>query len=264
MASLPKFQAALQNAKNVVFLTGAGVSAESGVPTFRGAGGLWRQFDVTQLATPTAFKRDPSLVWEFYHYRRTVMATKKPNPAHYAIARFQKKFPDRVTLVTQNIDRLHHAAGSSDVIEMHGSLWLTRCLRCAVVEENRTNPITPALEGKGDPSGAEKKGSLKEADLPHCSCGGLLRPHVVWFEESLDPLIMEKIYASLDSCDLLVVVGTSAVVYPAASFVPYVKNRGGLVAEFNLEETKNTSLADFTFHGQCGLILPEALGVQGD
>ncbi|XP_015515827.1 NAD-dependent protein deacylase [Neodiprion pinetum] len=146
------FRKALKDAKNVLILTGAGVSAESGVPTFRGSGGLWRNYQAQNLATPQAFSANPSLVWEFYHYRRELVLKVEPNQAHKAIAEFEQRMRNHgniVTILTQNIDGLHQRAGSANVIELHGSLYKTRCTKCKEVVEDRSSPICPALEGKG-------------------------------------------------------------------------------------------------------------------
>ncbi|KAG8222751.1 hypothetical protein J437_LFUL008149 [Ladona fulva] len=244
ISDMAEFRKVFQNSKHIVILTGAGVSAESGVPTFRGAGGFWRTYQATNLATPGAFKRDPSLVWEFYHYRRELVLTKKPNPAHVAIAELQKRSSSeqrRVILITQNIDGLHQKAGSENVIEIHGSLFKTRCTECGNVEVNTKSPICPALEGKGAPDPDADSADIKVEDLPHCnSCKGLLRPHVVWFGESLFDDVLDEVDEELNQCDLCLVVGTSSIVYPAAMFAPQVAARGVPVAEFNLEPTPVT------------------------
>lgn len=257
------FRKVLAGAKSVVALTGAGVSAESGVPTFRGAGGYWRIYQAQQIATPEAFSKDPSLVWEFYHYRREVMLTKSFNPAHTSLADLEKRLTSEgkeFTLLTQNIDRLHQAAGAQNVVELHGSLFLTRCLSCGEVKENRDSPICASLKDKGAPDPETKSASIPIDQLPRCSsCSGLLRPHVVWFGESLDTKDMQKANSVMDKCDLFLVVGTSSLVYPAASFGPKLAVRGVPVAEFNLEPTSVTSEFNFHFEGKCGEILPSAL-----
>nr|CAD7452334.1 unnamed protein product [Timema tahoe] len=233
-------------------LTGAGVSAESGVPTFRGAGGFWRKYVAQDLATPEAFTRNPSLVWEFYHYRRELVLTKHPNRAHEALAECEsrlKREGKNFLLITQNIDGLHLKAGSQEVLELHGSLFKTRCLKCGRVAENRDSPICPALKEKGAPEPEVKDSCVSVEDLPHCSetnCHGLLRPHVVWFGEGLDQKILIKAGKALEKCDLCLVIGTSSVVYPAAMFAPQVAARGIPVAEFNIEATPATY--DFKFH----------------
>jgi NAD-dependent deacetylase sirtuin 5 len=151
-SDMARFREELKRARDVVVVTGAGISAESGIPTFRGAGGLWRKYQAPDLATPRAFARDPALVWEFYHYRRELMRTKKPNPGHYALADFEKRYAGMgrtVTVITQNIDNLHFDAGSANVIELHGNLFKTRCTVCEDVRENRDSPICEGLRGKG-------------------------------------------------------------------------------------------------------------------
>jgi len=153
-SDLAAFRKLLASAKSVVVLTGAGVSAESGVPTFRGAGGFWRQYQAQDLATPGAFYRDPSLVWEFYHYRREVMLSKSPNPAHLAIAECAERLKGegrRLRVITQNIDELHTTAGTKNLLELHGSLFRVRCIDCGEVTENKDSPICKALEGRGAP-----------------------------------------------------------------------------------------------------------------
>ncbi|XP_006864142.1 PREDICTED: NAD-dependent protein deacylase sirtuin-5, mitochondrial isoform X2 [Chrysochloris asiatica] len=246
-SNMADFRKVFAKAKHIVILTGAGVSAESGVPTFRGAGGYWRKWQAQDLATPQAFARNPSRVWEFYHYRREVMQSKDPNPGHLAIAECEARLHGqgrRVVVITQNIDELHRKAGTKNLLEIHGSLFKTRCTSCGNVAENYKSPICPALSGKG----CEEAG-----------CGGLLRPHVVWFGENLDPAILDEVDRELTLCDLCLVVGTSSVVYPAAMFAPQVSARGVSVAEFNMETTPATDRFRFHFHGPCGTTLPEAL-----
>lgn len=264
------FREKFGKAKNIVVLTGAGVSAESGVPTFRGAGGLWRKFAAQDLATPEAFARNPSLVWEFYHYRREVMASKHPNPAHKAIAECEERLKPQkrdVTVITQNIDELHFRAGSKNVLELHGSLFKTRCVRCRDVRVNRDSPICEALAGKGAPDPSAEDARISEENLPRCTkdnCGGLLRPHVVWFGESLDRSVLDAAQQKLDACDLCLVVGTSSVVYPACLFAPEVASCGVPVAEFNVEPTDVTDRLGFHFRGPAGEWLPKALAPHPD
>uniref|UniRef100_A0A2I3MS41 NAD-dependent protein deacylase sirtuin-5, mitochondrial n=1 Tax=Papio anubis TaxID=9555 RepID=A0A2I3MS41_PAPAN len=246
-SSMADFRKCFAKAKHIVIISGAGVSAESGVPTFRGAGGYWRKWQAQDLATPLAFAHNPSRVWEFYHYRREVMGSKEPNAGHRAIAECETRLGKqgrRVVVITQNIDELHRKAGTKNLLEIHGSLFKTRCTSCGVVAENYKSPICPALSGKG----CEEAG-----------CGGLLRPHVVWFGENLDPAILEEVDKELARCDLCLVVGTSSVVYPAAMFAPQVAARGVPVAEFNTETTPATNRFRFHFQGPCGTTLPEAL-----
>lgn len=259
------FRNIVNRSKNVVVLSGAGISAESGIPTFRGAGGFWRTYQAQQLATPEAFTANPSLVWEFYHYRRELVLTKQPNKAHEAIAECQSRFRNekkKFSIITQNIDGLHQAAGAQDVLELHGSLFKTRCTSCGEVKENRNSPICAALAGKGAPDPDALEAKIPKKNLPCCStqsCKGLLRPHVVWFGESLDADVLEQTELILESCDLCLVVGTSSVVYPAAMFAPQLALRGVPVAEFNLETTPATDNFQFHFDGPCGTTVPAVL-----
>lgn len=257
------FREVFARAKNILVLSGAGISAESGVPTFRGAGGYWRKYQAQQLATPESFEANPSLVWEFYSYRREVMESKNPNPAHEAIAQLEKRLKpqDRsVVVVTQNIDELHKRAGSENVIELHGSLFRTRCTSCGVIETNYNSPIVPALRDKGAPDPDAEDARIPIDQLPKCEkCGGLLRPHVVWFGEALESEVLQKTNQALAKCDLCLLVGTSSVVYPAAAFAPLLAMRGIPVAEFNLESTPVTGQLKFHFQGKCGEILPKAV-----
>ncbi|XP_062308501.1 NAD-dependent protein deacylase sirtuin-5, mitochondrial-like [Osmerus eperlanus] len=264
-SDLAAFREIFSKAKHVAILTGAGVSAESGVPTFRGDGGYWRKWQAQDLATPEAFSRNPSRVWEFYHYRREVMLTKSPNPAHLAIAECQARLSGqgrKVTIITQNIDELHRRAGSNHVLEIHGSLFRTRCMSCGHEGANHKSPICAALEGKGAPDPETSDAQIPVNDLPRCEqegCRGLLRPAVVWFGETLDSDILTQVEEELERCELCLVVGTSSIVYPAAMFAPQVAHRGVPVAEFNMENTPATMRFKFHFHGPCGTTLPPAL-----
>ncbi|XP_072042386.1 NAD-dependent protein deacylase sirtuin-5, mitochondrial-like isoform X2 [Amphiura filiformis] len=250
-------------AKHIVILTGAGVSAESGVPTFRGAGGYWRRWQAQDLATPKAFAANPSLVWEFYHYRREIMGSKDPNKAHIAIAECEERLAKqnrRVVVVTQNIDELHRKAGTKNIIELHGSLFTVRCIECGNVKEDRNSPICPALKDRGAPDPDAQDARILEEQLPRCtSCGGLARPHVVWFGEGLDRKVLEDTEEECMKCDLCLVVGTSSVVYPAAMYAPMIADRGVTVAEFNPEETPATGTCKYHFHGPAGEHVPKAL-----
>ena len=226
----------LRSAQRVVAFTGAGVSAESGVPTFRGAGGLWEGHPVEELASPRGFYADPVKVWRFYEERRRNLANVKPNPAHRVLAGWQERFP-RYAVVTQNVDGLHQAAGARGVLELHGSIWRVRCLGCGREREERTVPL-PRVP-------------------PLCSkCGAMERPGVVWFGEFLPEAVMAAAFAAIEKCEVLVVVGTSAVVYPAAALPAITKNSGGLVIEINLEPTDITSYADASLFGPAGEMLP--------
>jgi NAD-dependent deacetylase len=190
------------------------------------------------LATPEAFAEDPRLVWEFYNWRRELLASVKPNPAHFALAAMERQKP-HFTLITQNIDRLHQTAGSRNVIELHGNIWTVRCTGCSGLEEDRTVPLPP---------------------LPACrSCGKLLRPHVVWFGESLDSRILSQSFEALQSCDLMIVIGTSGTVQPAASMGMHARSNGAFVAEINLEPTPYTEAYACSITGRAGDIVPQLL-----
>ncbi|RVE42433.1 hypothetical protein evm_012909 [Chilo suppressalis] len=263
-SDMAKFRDTLKSAKNIVFLSGAGISAESGIPTFRGAGGFWRKYQASALATPGAFNNNPSLVWEFYHYRREVAAKCEPNPGHKAIANYEKLYgPEKtITVITQNVDGLHTKAGTKNLIELHGNLYKTRCTKCKEVLTNTDNPICEALANRGAPDVKVVGSDIPVKLLPHCKkpgCGGLLRPHIVWFGESLETEVLNKAEAAMESCDVCLVVGTSSVVYPAAMFAPQAAARGAIVAEFNLETTPATPDFHYYFEGPCGTTLPLAL-----
>jgi NAD-dependent deacetylase len=227
----------LREAKFLVVLTGAGVSAESGIPTFRGKNGLWRNYRAEELATPTAFKNNPALVWEWYEWRRGLIKKASPNSAHHAISELEK-LSSQFLLITQNIDNLHRQAGSQNIVELHGNIFRNKCSEC--------NKIYDEL-----PSTAAKP--------PRCSCGGLLRPDVVWFGESLPRDALDKSFSAASNCDFMLVVGTSGVVEPAAS-LPFIAKRGGtFVAVINKDETPFSYIADEIVLGKAGEILPEIL-----
>lgn len=227
----------LKSAGSVAVLTGAGVSAESGVPTFRGPGGLWKDRNPMELATPEAFEADPFLVWEWYDWRRSVISKISPNPAHTAIAELERRHLD-FTLITQNVDGLHRLAGSKKVLELHGSIWTVRCVECQNSSENRDVPINI---------------------LPRCSCGGLLRPGVVWFGESLPEEALFRAFEASSNADVMLVVGTSGVVQPAASLAVRAKGAGAFVAEINPEETPLTASVDLRLAGKAGDVVPALL-----
>jgi NAD-dependent deacetylase len=227
---------ALRGARRVVVLTGAGISAESGVPTFRGADGLWRSFRAEDLATPEAFARDPRLVWEWYDWRRGLIAKVRPNPGHDVLARWEARFPGLV-LITQNVDGLHPLAGSTAVLELHGDIWKTRCPAEGTVRENRDVPL-PEIP-------------------PRCpACGGLVRPYIVWFGESLDPAVIQAAYAASRASDVMVVVGTSSIVYPAAALPLAAAEGGAAIIEINPEPTPLTEAARISIRGKAGEVLP--------
>ncbi len=225
----------LAAARSITILTGAGISADSGVPTFRGTDGLWKNFRAEDLATPEAFERDPRLVWEWYSWRRELIATKQPNDAHKAIAELERSCPD-FWLITQNVDGLHREAGSRKLSEIHGNIWTVRCTACGMIANNRDVPI---------------------AILPSCArCGSLLRPHIVWFGESLFTDDLDCCSRALTRCDVLLVIGTSGIVYPAAGFTSVAKEAGAFVAEINLDPTPQSVLVDISLHGHAKDLVP--------
>ena len=224
----------LRESKRLVVLTGAGVSAESGVPTFRGKDGLWKNHRPEQLATPQAFEKDPELVWDWYHWRRKIVRGVSPNPAHYAIAELERRVGD-FTLITQNVDGLHLRAGSGKVFQIHGDLHHARCAKCTAVI---------ALEGQE---------GLVICDL----CGGHMRPNVVWFGENLDIRLLEDSYVASGASDLLIVAGTSNIVQPAASLAYAALANSGYVLEVNLDPTPLTGSASATVLGKAGEVLTE-------
>ncbi len=234
-AQLREAQSRIASAQAITVLTGAGISADSGVPTFRGADGLWRNFRAEELATPEAFDQDPRLVWEWYNWRRELIATKQPNEAHVAIASLESRLSD-FWLITQNVDGLHRQAGSTKLSEIHGNIWMVRCTACGAVTENHQVPL-----------------SL----LPYCgACGGLLRPHIVWFGESLREEDLARCATQLENCDVLLVIGTSGVVYPAAGFASIAKDAGALVIEVNLDQTPQSDLVDMSLRGRAKELIP--------
>ncbi len=228
----------LARAKAVTVLTGAGMSADSGVPTFRGPEGLWRTFRAADLATPSAFSSNPQLVWEWYNWRRELIATKSPNPAHRALVTLEERFPT-FTLITQNVDGLHARAGSKKLIEIHGNIWKVRCTNCGKVSVNEDVPISI---------------------LPYCTrCNGLLRPHIVWFGEALDSYDIQKSVEALQNCDVMLVIGTSGIVQPAASFAEMAKRAGAFIAEINLTATSEKGSVDAILQGRAAAIVPRLL-----
>lgn len=231
------------SARHVAVLSGAGVSAESGIPTFRGLGGLWRGRDPMTLATPSAFAADPATVWEFYAWRRDLVAKAEPNPAHRALARLAG-LVSSLTLVTQNVDRLHQRAGSRDVLELHGNLGDVRCTGCGETSDRWGIPLPP---------------------LPTCdACGGLLRPAVVWFGEMLPPDIWTQATEAVADAEVLLVVGTSAMVHPAAGLATLATELGHTVIEVNPDPTPITDLVTLSLPGPAGVILPAILSAMGD
>ncbi len=227
---------ALVHAGRVVAFTGAGISAESGVPTFRGPGSIWGKFKPEELASMDAFMKNPALVWEWYAHRKTIIAAVQPNPGHVALARMESLFP-RFTLVTQNIDNLHRRAGSVRLHELHGNIERSYCTRC----------------GKFCPDVVISA----QGQVPLCpGCGGMVRPDVVWFGEMLPEDEWEASVTAAEGADVFFSIGTSAVVYPAASLPLMAKQRGAFLVEVNTEPTPMTRSADAFLCGPSGTILP--------
>ena len=219
----------------ITVLTGAGVSAECGIPTFRGEGGLWRTYRAEDLATPGAFSKDPRLVWEWYDYRRAICADKEPNPAHHAITRLDGNLANFL-LITQNVDNLHGRAGTRRLVELHGNLYRARCLDCGGIEQDLPVPL----------------GEIP----PMCACGGMLRPDIVWFGEALPEKAIRMATEASRDCELMVVAGTSAIVQPAASMPLLARQAGAHVIEVNPDPTPLTPYVDIHLEGKAGEILP--------
>ncbi len=254
----------IASARSIAILTGAGISAESGIPTFRDAGGLWKNFraertaraahhDTDQssrpaalyanmtpedLATPQAFARDPKFVWEWYDWRRSLIAKAEPNAGHRALAEIEKRTPD-FTLITQNVDGLHDRAGSKHILKVHGDIWTLRCTKCSR-ERHDPRPSLPDL-------------------LPHCSCGAIERPGVVWFGENLPPEIWSQAEQAASAAGVFLVIGTSALVYPAAGLVHLSQASGAKVVEVNPAETPVSGIVDFSWRVPAAEALPQLL-----
>jgi NAD-dependent deacetylase len=226
----------LADADYVVAFTGAGISAESGVPTFRGADGIWKKFKPEELANVDAFMSNPELVWEWYAHRKKIIAGIQPNPGHVSLAQMERLFP-RFAVITQNIDNLHQRGGSMTVHELHGNIERNYCMKCGT---RYTNDQV-----------------LLQTGVPKCpKCDGLIRPDVVWFGEMLPEDEWEKSVRAAESADVLFSIGTSGVVYPAASIPLMAKQQGAFVVEINPEPTPLTAAADEFLMGASGTILP--------
>lgn len=224
----------------LVVSTGAGVSAESGVPTFRSHGGLWKTYKAEDLATPEAFMRNPDMVWEWYEFRRAKIREVAPNPGHYELARWEQRFANMV-LITQNIDCLHRRAGSLQPIELHGNIMMSKCFSCG--------------------RSAGEVGLDEQGNIPQCACGGLLRPSVVWFGEVLPRGEIDLAWRAAESAEVFFSVGTSGVVQPAASLAMVARKAGAYLVEINPEETEVSYMFDEAVRYPSGVALP-AIGEQ--
>jgi NAD-dependent deacetylase len=245
MSEPPDARIPIDERTRVLVLTGAGISAESGLGTFRGAGGLWDGHPVEQVASPEGFAADPALVWRFYSGRRRDAAAAEPNAAHRALAALEARLGDRFLLATQNVDGLHARAGSQRVVEVHGTLWRTRCSRC----------LRPAYADSAFPV---------EPPLPRCACGALLRPDIVWFGEMLDPAVTRRIDRFMREAAgdpfVFLAVGTSGMVYPAAAYVQVARLHGARTWLANLDPAENAGAFDHLVAGPAGSTVPRLLG----
>ena len=230
----------LKKAKKVAVLTGAGVSAESGVPTFRGESGLWKKYRPEELANFSAFMKNPTLVWEWYNFRKDLIHKVKPNPGHFALVEMEKIFDD-FHLITQNVDDLHRKSGSKNIYELHGNIMRNRCVDC-----NKYND-------------EEDEINFDEQNLPHCECGGLIRPDVVWYGEPLPQDVLMKSFEVANQADVFFAIGTSAVVQPAASIPLEASQAGAFVVEINFEPTIISNYVNESIIGKSGEILPELI-----
>lgn len=233
LEALKSLAETLLSARSLVVLTGAGISAESGISTFRGAEGYWSRFRPEELASPAGFRKDPALVWRWYDQRRRQILNATPNPGHRAIADLEKLFPN-FTLITQNVDGLHQQAGSQEPIEIHGSIWRVRCLETTREWENR---------------------QVFETFPVHCQCGSLLRPAVLWFGEAYHQGKVQRAVEAVQNADLILVVGTSGLVWIVSGLLEYARP-GARIAEFNLEPTELSPEVDSLILGPAGETLP--------
>lgn len=226
----------IENSRALTVLTGAGISAESGIPTFRGKEGLWKNYSPQQLASPEAFRNDPQMVWEWYDWRRDLISKAQPNAGHSALAVLEKEH-ENFTLITQNVDGLHSSAGSRNVVEIHGNIWEIRCTACSRTEKNYEVPLS----------------SLP----PRCSkCGEITRPNTVWFGEVIPMSVIDRCIIAVEQADAMLVIGTSGLVEPAASLGLMAKQSGKKVIEINPEPSVNTGFYDITIESKAGEILP--------
>jgi NAD-dependent deacetylase len=229
----------IRNSSKGAVLTGAGISAESGVPTFRGKEGLWGKFRPEDLATMDGFLANSKVVWEWYNWRRELIGKVKPNPGHYALVELSRFFSG-YTLITQNVDNLHRIAGAADVLELHGNIYRNKCADCGLPFEERKQ--------------------IEPDALPRCGvCGGKIRPDVVWFGEMLPEDIIDEAFRRAEECDIFFSVGTSALVHPAAGIPLMAKRNGAILVEINPERTPLSDYADYYIEGKAGEILPKLI-----
>ncbi len=224
----------LRGVRRMCVITGAGISAESGVPTFRGEGGLWRNYRAEDLATPQAFRRDPHLVWEWYDWRRGICAKAEPNPAHTVVAELENRYAEFL-LVTQNVDGLHARAGSRKMAEIHGNIWKARCTRCGTIFET---PHTP----------------LAEIPVSCASCGGLARPHILWFGETYDQTLLSSVIEFVSGSDAVIIIGTSGMV-PMPVYLAGLARRAFKI-DVNPEPSQLSDIADLSLRGKAGVVMP--------
>ncbi|EID99872.1 SIR2 family NAD-dependent protein deacylase [Leptospira licerasiae] len=227
-----------KNSKNILALTGAGISAESGVPTFRGKEGLWKQYRAEELATPQAFHRDPGLVWEWYIWRMELISTKSPNPAHYALVELEKK-RSNFHLITQNVDGLHKKSGSEKIIEIHGNIFRNKCVRCAKMYES----VIPELR--------------KSTECPNCK--SLVRPDVLWFGENYDTDLLNRAIFLAERSEIVFVIGSSGAVGIPVELARVAKENDAFVVEINIDPSGYSRYADLFLQGKAGEILPELI-----
>lgn len=224
----------IKQAKKGFALTGAGISAPSGIPTFRGEDGLWRDKDPRELASPIGFNKNPQMVWDWYNFRRAIIRKSGPNPAHYALVELENSFDD-FAIITQNVDNFHQDAGSKNVLELHGNIFRNKCNECGKLF-----------------------GDINSKELPHCEvCGGFIRPDVVWFGEALSREVLETAWQWCENCDICMVIGTSAMVQPAASLPLISRENEAFVIEINKNSTVISSYVDCSITGDVTSILPD-------
>ncbi len=263
-----EIQEVLKEAEQVGVLSGAGLSAESGIPTFRGKDGLWNRFNPTELATFEAFQEDPKLVWKWYIWRMHLIANSKPNPAHYAITEMEKLFP-RFLHITQNVDGLHREAGGKKFVELHGHIFDGKCRFCGkhytAEEFSELYPIASKTFLKSITEETLKEEvfrKIDEGELPFCrNCGEIVGPGVVWFGESLPEEAVEKAFSFAEGCNVLLVVGTSGVVQPAASIPLIAKRKNAVLVEINPQETPLSPYCDLVFRESASSALPKLIGL---